>query len=69
MAILAVLVPARRIICSALPAAISAAHFISRVRPGPFSPSGRINSEQRVGLMTSATTSDELSVMIRVSGR
>ena len=50
-------------------AAPASAHFISRVRPGPFSPSGRMNSEQSVGLITSPTNSEQLSVIISVLGR
>jgi hypothetical protein len=56
-------------ITNATAEAASSAHFISRVSPGPFSPSGRMNSEQSVGLMTRPTNSEELRVMIRVRGR
>ncbi len=50
-------------------AEVVSAHFIPRVSPGLSSPSGRMNSEQRVGLITTATNSEELRVMISVSGK
>ncbi len=64
---------ARALLASATRNATTAApinvHLATGVRPGAFSPSSCMKSEQIVGLTTSATNSDALSVMIRVSGR